>query len=344
MIKLKTLLTEAHDYDPSWDYNVDPRPLKEVKRLVDYVLKDTLSLQKALGLTHIQIYYIVKDPNGYLARYISGTSNNPVFVMSTRTIYLSAKKYGVNLGTTIETTLAHEMGHAYLESRGIDTQDHDEDVVEEFTRYFHDTRDIQGAKKILDDFNSDSGALLKEYQDNNIWYHGSASGDLRGGKNGLHLGTRKAANQALEATIGLRADGQEWDGTQEYGKTLLAGRQTLQRFHVEKNYWTSGFNCGGRDCPLPEEDFYPINYAYRASFSDRSHVPFNFKPAVKAYKIICQMTNTPQNPYRDWHANGYMRAALTRGNAKRGYYYKNVSEDEGSVSAVVPNGSCVQEV
>jgi hypothetical protein len=39
-----------------------------------------------------------------------------------------------------------------------------------------------------------------------------------------------------------------------------------------------------------------------------------------------------------------MKASLKRGNAKRGFYYKNVSEDAGSISAVVPNGSCVKEI
>jgi hypothetical protein len=187
--------------------------------------------------------------------------------------------------------------------------------------------------------------LCEIYHDNSIWYHGSPSGDLRGAHYGLHLGTFLAAKQALEAKIGLRADGKEWDGTQEYGKTLLAGKKTLERFCKEKKYYITGYNCGGgENHEFPEEDFYPIDFIHRATFSDRSHISFNFKPAIKKYRIICQMTNTPQNPYRDWHANGYMKAALKRGNARRGYYYKNVSEDEGSISAVVPNGSCVEEV
>ena len=53
-----------------------------------------------------------------------------------------------------------------------------------------------------------------------VWYHGSVSGDLRGGRTGLHLGTYEAATQALEARIGVPAEG-EWDGKREYGKTKL---------------------------------------------------------------------------------------------------------------------------
>ena len=49
------------------------------------------------------------------------------------------------------------------------------------------------------------------------------------------------------------------------------------------------------------------------------------------------MTNNSYQPHEDFKANGYMRAALKRGHAKRGYYYKNIAEDTGSISAVVPS-------
>jgi hypothetical protein len=61
-----------------------------------------------------------------------------------------------------------------------------------------------------------------------IWYHGTASGDLRGGRSGLHVGTYEAAKEALDATIGIPAKG-DWDGTREYGKTLLAGKKKTER-------------------------------------------------------------------------------------------------------------------
>ena len=56
------------------------------------------------------------------------------------------------------------------------------------------------------------------------------------------------------------------------------------------------------------------------------------------------MTNTNTSPYPDFKANGYMSATIKKGNAKRGFYYRNESEDYGSISVVVPNGSCVKEV
>src|SRR5271157_5590442 len=49
------------------------------------------------------------------------------------------------------------------------------------------------------------------------FWHGSPTGDLRGGISGLHLGSREAAETALRARIGWPADGTPWDGTREYG-------------------------------------------------------------------------------------------------------------------------------
>mgnify|MGYP003423105453 FL=1 len=162
-----------------------------------------------------------------------------------------------------------------------------------------------------------------------IWYHGSASGDLRGGVNGLHLGTKKAATQALNATIGIPVEG-EWDGTREYGKTLLKGKNKLGTYEV------TGYNCDA-----PEEDYYANG---KAKYSNREPIPLTVKPEIRAYRIIGKMTNTVNNPYKDFRANGMMKGQLKKGNARSGYFYKNDGEDVGSISAVLPNGSHVQVV
>lgn len=78
------------------------------------------------------------------------------------------------------------------------------------------------------------------------------------------------------------------------------------------------------------------------------------KPHIFPVRIKGPMSNTPQNPHPDFKANGYMKAQITRGTAKRGYYYTN--EGEGvtidpatgktkySLSAVVPNGNHVERL
>lgn len=166
------------------------------------------------------------------------------------------------------------------------------------------------------------------------FYHGTASGDLRGGVAGLHIGTYEAAKQALEATIGFRADGKDWDGKLVYGKTLLAGKKKLKEFGP---YTITGYNCD-----VPDEDFYPTKIKYRAEFSNGELIPFTCKPKIIKVQIIGPMTNIPGNPRTDDRANMIMRRELKKGTAKKGYFYNNKAEDSGSISAVVPNGSYIR--
>lgn len=170
-----------------------------------------------------------------------------------------------------------------------------------------------------------------------IWWHGSPSGDLKGGTSGLHLGTQGAALDALRARIGVPADGSMWDGTKEYGKTLLAGRQTLNKMG---RYLITGHNVGA-----PEGDYYPHEHP-KGFPTVGNNVPVDpsWKPFLRPFRIVGSMTNTPFSPHSDSRANAMMKASLTKGSAKNGYYYTNDGEDAGSISAVVPNGSHVETV
>ena len=167
------------------------------------------------------------------------------------------------------------------------------------------------------------------------YWHGTASGDLRGGLTGLHVGTRQAAEDALHATIGFPVEG-DWDGTREYGQTKLCGKNTLK----ERGIFPTGFNCGHSQqgyTTFPDEDFYPTEYSGRATFSNGELVPFEAKPDIFELDIIGKMSNHPGRPHGDWQANGRMAGLLKRGKARRGYFYKNQGEDSGSISAVLPS-------
>jgi hypothetical protein len=168
----------------------------------------------------------------------------------------------------------------------------------------------------------------------NVWWHGSVNGDMRGGKTGLHLGTKAAAEDALHARIGFPAEG-DWDGTREYGKTLLAGKKRI----LERNK----YGISGRNVSAPDDDY----YAHEHPDGPLKHwngdeIDPSVRPSIKPFKIKGPMTNSVDRPHGDWKANGYMQAALKRGNAKSGYFYKNEGEDFGSISAVVPNGDHVE--
>ena len=182
--------------------------------------------------------------------------------------------------------------------------------------------------------------LLNEMWDSDrIFYHGSTDKKFLG-KKGIHVGTYQAAKEALNARIGVPAKG-DWDGSRVYGKTLLMGKKSLREMTNRGIYCNSGFNCGD---DVPEEDYYPVDRKERADYSDRSLIPFTCRPVIFAVRIIGRMTNSYNSPHSDNVANGLMYRNLRSGNAKSGYYYKNEGEDEGSISAVVPNGTFLKIV
>ena len=177
-----------------------------------------------------------------------------------------------------------------------------------------------------------------DIQNSNLFYHGSTSKNLVGTR-GIHVGTKLAATQALEARIGIPSEN-EWDGTREYGKTLLAGKKRLQELEKQKGYFLkTGFNTGE---DVPEDDYYPTQRKRKATYSDGTPIKLDSKPIVFPVKIIGKMTNSRFNPHSDIKANSMINANLKKGYAKSGYYYVNDAEDYGSISAVVPNASFLQ--
>ena len=166
------------------------------------------------------------------------------------------------------------------------------------------------------------------------FWHGSTDKNMNGEK-GIHIGTFEAAKQALQARIGVKADG-DWDGTSEYGKTLIAGKKSLKRMGP---YLETGYNCGN---DVPEEDYYPVDRNKKAKYSDGTEIPMDCKPIIFQVYITGKMSNSVNTPHEDNRANSMMLRNLKMGNAKNGYYYINDGEDSGSISAVVPNKSFLQ--
>jgi hypothetical protein len=176
--------------------------------------------------------------------------------------------------------------------------------------------------------------------DNNIYHHGTTSKKLIGGEHGIHIGTKLAAKIALESKIGIPVNG-EWDGSREYGKTLLAGKKTLQKMNFSFGY-DPIMNFNATD-DVPEEDYYPKQRKKRAVYySTNELIPLDSKPNIIQVRIIGPMVNSYDKPYSDAIANGLMDRSIKAGNAKRGYYYINKYEDVDNVSAVVPDKSFLE--
>ena len=183
---------------------------------------------------------------------------------------------------------------------------------------------------------------IENYNYNAPLWHSTASGDLKFAPYGIHVGTYQAAKEALQATIGIPAEG-GWDGTREYGKTKLAGKKTLERIHKECGFYVnSGYNCGN---DVPEEDYYPKDRKEKAIFSNGTVISPKFKPVIFPVQIVGKMSNTPHWQIKsDESANLLMRKNIKKGNANYGFYYVNEGEDEGSISAVVPNETWIKRL
>jgi hypothetical protein len=179
--------------------------------------------------------------------------------------------------------------------------------------------------------------FINESDSSNVYFHGSTDRNLKG-ERGIHIGTEEAATQALEARIGVPAKG-SWDGTREYGKTLLAGKKTLQAADMKDKI--TGFNCSPG---VPEEDYFPGDRKERAVYSDGTKIPLDCKPEVFQVELVGQMSNTPSTPHNDVRANSMILRGIKAGNARRGFYYINDGEDAGSISAVVPDSSFLKTI
>jgi len=158
-----------------------------------------------------------------------------------------------------------------------------------------------------------------DYDDDNIFYHGTTNKSMVG-TNGIHLGSYKASKEALEARIGIPAIG-EWDGTRKYGETLLKGTNNLGEYN------NTGYNCGN---DISDENYLPTDRKVKAKYSDGKEIPIDSYPIIFKVEIIGDME---EEIISDEKANKLGNSPYSH----TGYYYKNIAEDEGSISAVVPN-------
>jgi len=162
------------------------------------------------------------------------------------------------------------------------------------------------------------------------YWHGTPSGSLQGGISGLHVGTKQAAMEALEARIGIPADGKGWNGDREYEKTLLAGKNKINS-GVFGKYRLTGFNASA-----PENDYYPSKMP---TVGNNVPVDPTWKPWLRPVLITGKMDSKVKT---DRSANQTMKKRIEKGKIDEGFYYVNEGEDYGSVSAVLPSGNFVK--
>jgi len=145
--------SDKHDYDPSWDYELDDEPLDEVKRLVDRFVGEHEPIFRALKMPTPHVFYVTAlDEGEHLAKFVSGTSSDPFIVLDSRYLDEQADRFNVALGDAVESTLLHEYGHAYLEATGeheeMDERK-EERLVEKFAKTYWKSRNLRKAVKVL---------------------------------------------------------------------------------------------------------------------------------------------------------------------------------------------------
>ena len=129
-----------HDYDPSWDYEIDEVPDEQLVSITEDIMKEiNENLMPEIGMGHAKVAYIKDAGEQTLARYAFGTAPYPVFVVNLEEIRDAAEQYGVNIGVGIETTLTHELGHAIQDWMGMELE---EEQAEEFARQWYDFRQL----------------------------------------------------------------------------------------------------------------------------------------------------------------------------------------------------------
>ena len=143
----------SHDYSPDWDYPVEELTsftcLSEAeKQIVNDVVdrvKDELATQ--MGFEEgLEVFFVARgglgDQGNRVGLFCSGTSSRPVLGVDLELLKSSCLEKDASFEQELTVTLAHEMGHAYQESVGLemhDAQDSHEDEAEAFARIWADT-------------------------------------------------------------------------------------------------------------------------------------------------------------------------------------------------------------
>lgn len=128
-----------HDYNPEWDYQLERRPSKKVRSVVDDVLSslEENGLYKKVGIDKPTVFYS-PDIKG-VALYIDGTIQQPVIGINSKHTQKICKECDLDIGTGIETSILHEIAHAIEDSQG---KKYNEERAEDFARDYYDFRDV----------------------------------------------------------------------------------------------------------------------------------------------------------------------------------------------------------
>lgn len=145
-----------YDYDLSSEagYDVLLRPQPALVKSVQQSLNTLydLNIFQALGLNVPSFSFSRKSlGSGHIAKYLNGTASNPHFVLDMKAHTRFAQSSRLPLDDVLEMTIAHESGHAFYDSTGLNevlSAEVEEEVVEAFAEYVG-KRDVEFAFRLL---------------------------------------------------------------------------------------------------------------------------------------------------------------------------------------------------
>ena len=180
---------------------------------------------------------------------------------------------------------------------------------------------------------------------NNVWWHGSASGNIGGGdrNDGLHIGDYQTAADNLNAVLGKNP---------HHSQGRWTGEHSLAEAFPES------FEENGDS--IPKIDHSNCDYGDASTWARRFHHPDgtpmhgSYRPNIFPIAITGPMGNTTDTAVSDGQAHALMRRQHTRPpKTPKGYYYINAGEGQGvspetgivsTLSATVPSVNHVQKL
>lgn len=143
----------SHDYSPDWDYPVEELTsftclsAAEKQIVSDVVERVRDELASQMGFDEgLEVFFVANgglgEQGNRVGLFCSGTSSRPVLGVDLELLKASCLEKNASFEQEMTVTLAHELGHAYQESMGLDmhdAQDSHEDETEEFARIWADS-------------------------------------------------------------------------------------------------------------------------------------------------------------------------------------------------------------
>lgn len=120
-----------HDYDISWEHEVDDEVSEEIRRsVIQFQEELNANLLPRLGIFRsFKVEFVNSLYHKAIATYIRGTYTSPVVAIDIGNTEVACSKYADSCIQAVKTSILHELAHAIQESKGLEF---DEDEAEKF--------------------------------------------------------------------------------------------------------------------------------------------------------------------------------------------------------------------